>query len=372
MLLKKGDEPAVAFGRKQGLNEIRSYKIGDISSTLFHVLMTRVFDMHGLFSKKATRGLLDYIDDFKPDIVHLHNLHGYYLNLKLLFEYIAKKQIKVVWTLHDCWALTGHCSHFEYVQCDKWQNECYKCPQKSEYPKCFLFDISKKNYIFKKVLFTLPKDMIIITPSEWLKKIVKKSYLSKYEVKTINTGIDLKMFKKTDSDFKTVLGLKDKKVVLGVASPFTYKKGLNDFIKLSTLIDKRYKIVLAGLSEKQINKLPKNILGLKRMENAKEMAKLYSMSDIFLNPTKEDTFPTTILEALACGTPVITYDVGGCSEAVDNECGLLVKSNNIDGLLDAIKKVEKNSLSESDCINKAKDYNKEKQVLKTYDVYNLV
>jgi len=370
MLVEKGDEAAVAFGRKDGKSDIESYRIGSMPSTLFHLFMTRFFDMHGLWSRRATKGLIAYIDSFKPDIIHLHNLHGYYLNLELLFEYIAKKKIKVVWTLHDCWSVTGHCSHFEYVACDKWISQCEECPQKKEYPASLVFDRSKKNYSLKKKLFNLPKNMVLITPSDWLKAIIKKSYLSKYRVETIHTGIDLNVFKPSSSNMRKTLGISEKKILLGVASPFSERKGFNDFISLSKMLPDDYIIILAGLKHKQIISLPKNVLGLGRLHGAEEIAKLYSMADVFINPTKEDTFPTTILESLACGTPVITYDVGGCVEAIDKTCGIAVKKDDIDGIVTALEKIEAKPLSQENCIERAKTFEKTNQLEKIYRVYN--
>ena len=274
-----------------------------------------MFGKTGFASKHATKKLLKFLDKINPDIVHLHNIHGYYLNIELLFNYLKEKQIRVIWTLHDCWSFTGQCAFFDYVGCDKWQTECKNCPMLSEYPKSFV-DSSKWNYQKKKELFT-GLNITLVTPSKWLASLVKNSYLKVYDVKVINNGIDLNVFKPTPSNFREKYCLKDKKMILGVAGVWDRRKGLNDFIELSKLLDDNYVIVLVGLNDKQLDLLPHNIIGIKRTENQQELAGLYTTADVFFNPTYEDNYPTVNLESLACGTPVITYDTGGSPEFVD-------------------------------------------------------
>ena len=369
MLIENGDEARVAYGRKTGADAIPSIKIGNAASTLLHVAMTRIFDAHGLWSKAATRRLIKEIDTFKPDIIHLHNLHGYYLHIGMLMHAIRERNIKTVWTLHDCWAFTGHCSHFEYIGCDKWKSGCGSCPQKNEYPASKVLDCSAKNHKLKKEWFNLPKQMTIITPSDWLAGLVKQSFLRLYPVKTIHTGIDHEVFKPSESDIRQKLDLDKKIVLLGVSSIFTERKGLNDLIRLAKRLPDDYHIVLAGLTAKQMRGLPKNITALPRQRSAEDMAKLYTMADIMVNPTKEDTFPTINLEALACGTPVVTYDAGGCAEAVDESCGEVVRRDDLDGILTAVKRLGQHPIKPEQCIKRSKDFGLAKQLTRYHAVY---
>ena len=315
-LLKEGHESYVVWGRGRKSQNKNEIYMNDKIGVYYHALMSRLTGKTGFYSKKSTKRLLKKLDEIKPDIIHLHNIHGYYINIELLFNYIKKNKIKVVWTLHDCWSFTGQCPHFITKNCDKWKTGCYNCPMIHEYPKT-IKDNSKWNYKKKKELFT-NVDMTIITPSKWLSKLVKESYLNKYEVEVINNGIDTNIFKPTESNFRKKYHLENKKIILGVASTWTWKKGLYDFIELSKIIDENYQIVLVGLSKKQIKQLPNNIIGITRTENQNELAGIYSTSDIFFNPTYEDNYPTVNLEALACETPVISYDTGGCSECIDD------------------------------------------------------
>ena len=316
-LLDNGIESYVVWGRGRKSNSKYEIFMNDKVGVYYHGLYTRITDKTGFSSKRATKKLLQKLDEIKPDIIHLHNIHGYYINIEMLFNYIKKNNIKVVWTLHDCWTFTGHCTYFDMIRCDKWEKECYNCPQLNTYPISYI-DNSKWNYKKKKELF-IGLDMTIITPSEWLANLVKKSFLKEYEIKVINNGIDTNIFKPRNSDFRIKYNLENKKIILGVASEWTERKGLNDFIKLSNIIDNSTKIVLVGLNNKQIKQMPKNIIALARTKDAKELAKIYSTADVFFNPTYDDNFPTTNLEAIACGTPVITYNTGGSPECLENK-----------------------------------------------------
>jgi glycosyltransferase involved in cell wall biosynthesis len=263
-----------------------------------------------------------------------------------------------VWTLHDCWAFTGHCSYFDYVNCDKWGTGCFNCQQKHGYPKSILFDNSKRNYLKKKAAFIGVKDMTIVTPSQWLADLVKQSFLKEYEVKVINNGIDTSVFKPKDSDFKERNNLQDKKIILGVASVWSARKGLKDFIKLASEIKENYSIVLVGLDDKNKD-LPNNIVAIGKTNNVQELAEIYSAADVFVNTTYEDNFPTVNLEALACGTPVITYKTGGSVEAVTESCGLIVEQGNITTLKESIENICENNLFNSEaCVERSKNYNK--------------
>ena len=328
---KRGDEVRIAYGRKvSGSEDEKKYgvRIGTGADILYHSFATRLADRHGLASKRATAAFLKWADEFNPDLLWLHNIHGYYINYELLFEWIkSRPEMQVKWTLHDCWTFTGHCAHFTYVKCDKWKTGCEKCPQSDGYPKSSR-DNSSDNYRRKKASFTGVKNLTIIAPSNWLRELLGKSFLSEYPVEVVYNTINKEVFKPTESSFKADYGLPDKKVILGVASVWSDRKGLNDFIKLSTLIDSdAYRIVLVGLNKKQIesiNKAAPNIVALPRTSSAHELAKIYSAADVFVNPTYEDTFPTVNMEAEACGTPVITYDTGGCRETIKGETSSVV------------------------------------------------
>ena len=321
VLLQDGHECKIAYGResvpeKYGKIAVR---IGNDLDAKMHALQSRIFDNAGFGSRQATEKFIEWVKEYNPDIIHLHNIHGYYINIEVLFNYLAESNKPVVWTLHDCWAFTGHCAYFSYVKCDKWKTGCFNCPQKKRYPSSLLWDASKQNWQKKKALFTSVKNMTLVTPSKWLANEVKKSFLSNYPMKVIANGIDLDVFKPTPSDFKEKNGLVGKKIILGVASSWSECKGLKDFIELSKILDEKYKIVLVGLSGNQIKELPENVMAISRTNNVKELAEIYTAADIFFNPTYEDNFPTVNLEAQACGTPVITYRTGGSVESVPEE-----------------------------------------------------
>ncbi len=324
-LKKIGVESYVVWGR--GILSKNDFEIfmNDKLGVFYHGIYTRLTDKTGFASKIATKKLLKRLRKIKPDIIHLHNIHGYFINIEMLFNYIRKNHIKVIWTLHDCWAFTGHCSHFEYVHCEKWKTKCENCPLINKYPKSFS-DNSKWNYETKKRLFT-GLDLTIVTPSKWLANLVKQSFLKEYENLIIPNGIDTSIFKPIKSDFRKRYNLEDKKIILGVASEWTKEKGYDDFLELSEILDRETVIVLVGLNKKQLKVIPENIIGIERTENAKQLAEIYTAADIFFNPTYADNYPTTNLEALACGTPVVTYNTGGSPETIYDNCGFVVSKN---------------------------------------------
>lgn len=313
MLEENGHECFVAYGRGNSA-EPNTECVSNKLDLYHHALMTRLTDKTGFYSKGATRKLIKRIEEFQPDIVHLHNIHGYYLNIEMLFRYLKKINKPIVWTLHDCWPFTGHCAYFDMVGCNKWMKECTNCPALKEYPKS-VSDNSKENYKRKKELFTGMKELTIVTPSKWLATIVEDSFLGKYTTKVINNGIDIETFKPTYGEIREKYCLENKKVILGVASVWDKRKGLDDFIKLADCIDDETVIVLVGLTSKQIESLPGNVVGIARTESKKELAELYTLANVLFNPTYEDNYPTVNLEALACGTPVITYASGGSCES---------------------------------------------------------
>lgn len=320
---RDGHEAKIAYGRHAYVPEkYQKYavRIGSDTDVKLHAVMTRLADRHGLGSKKATEKFLKWAEEYSPDLLWLHNIHGYYLNYEMLFAWIKRHpEMEVKWTLHDCWAFTGHCSHFTYVKCFKWQSACEKCVQKNRYPASNLLDNSKENFLRKKKAFTGVKKLSIITPSKWLADIVKQSFLKEYSVEVVYNKIDTTVFRPTPSNFREKFGLADKKILLGVASTWDDRKGLYDFYKLSDMLDDRYAIVLVGLSDKQMQELPKKIIGVKRTNGQKELAEIYTAADVFVNLTYEDTYPTVNLEARACGTPVITYKTGGSPESAGED-----------------------------------------------------
>lgn len=316
-LEKEGHQCVLAYGRaKANCDDIQTIQIGTPWDYRWHGVVTRVFDRHGFASKHATKVFLKWVAEYNPDVIWLHNLHGYYINIDLLFKYLKSCKKKIYWTLHDCWAFTGHCSYFDYVGCDNWRVDCRECPQKRNYPASILISASKKNYKAKKEIFCGVDNLKIIVPSKWLEGLVKGSFLREYPVEVMHNSIDQNVFKPTPSDFKKKYHLEDKKIILGVAGVWEKRKGLEDFFKLSDILDDEYRIVLVGLDRKQINHLPKNIIGIKKTNSAKELAEIYTAADVFFNPTYEDNYPTVNLEAQACGTPVVTYNTGGAKETI--------------------------------------------------------
>ena len=340
LAILNGWDSYIAFGRRKRPSKSKTIQIGSKLGILFHGIQTRLFDRHGLGSKNATIRLVSQIKEIKPDIIHLHHLHGYYINIEILFNYLSKASIPVVWTFHDCWSITGHCTHFDYAGCDKWKSVCFDCPEKKEYPVSYLIDRSTKNYYLKKKLFTSVEKMTIVPVSKWLENIVLDSFLGKISIQTIYNGIDLSMFKPQNNEKETraKYGIGERLLILGVASPWSKRKGLNDFVNLSKHLNNDNEvIVLIGLNNKQLKQLPKNIVGLSKTENRQKLIDLYSAADLFVNPTWEDNFPTTNLEALACGTPILTYRTGGSVEAITSDTGFVVEKGDINGIINVVR-----------------------------------
>ena len=300
-----------------------------------HYAESLLFDNHGLASRCATKRVVEEIKGIKPDVIQLHCIHGYYLNYKILFEYLNATNIPVVWTFHDCWAFTGHCAHFVTAGCDKWKIECYNCPLKTDYPKS-LIDNSRSNYNLKKRLFSSNKNLHIVAVSNWLADLTRQSFLKDKDINVIHNGVDLIRFSPKKVQ-KT-----ERFRVLGVSGVWYKDKGLYDFYKLRELLDKdEYEIVMIGLTSEQIKELPDGIIGIERTTSVSELAEYYSSADVFVNPTYADSFPTVNMEALACGTPVITYNTGGSPEIIDELSGYVVEQGDIPNLVAAIEIVYK-------------------------------
>lgn len=338
-LTAQGHEVKIAYGRETVSEKYQKYavKIGTDIDQKLHGIRTRLLDEHGFGSKKATEIFLKWADKFNPDMVWLHNIHGYFINIEMLFAWIKKRpEMQVKWTLHDCWAFTGHCSYFTMVKCEQWKTHCSYCVQKKRYPSSFLKDNCKENFDRKKAAFTDVKKMTLITPSRWLADLVKQSFLGEYPVKVHYNTIDTTVFKPTPSDFRERNHLQEKKIILGVASVWDERKGLNDFIKLSELIDNRYAIVLVGLNETQIKQMPEKIIAISRTNNTKELAEIYTAADVFFNPTYEDNYPTVNLEAEACGTSVVTYRTGGAPETIHRNDSAVIEVGAVETLLNIV------------------------------------
>lgn len=331
----------IAYGRNPGYSNSNLIRIGDVFDCYWHVLKTRLFDKHGLGSKKATIQFVEEIKKISPDIIHLHNIHGYYLNYSILFKYLFEANIPIVWTLHDCWSFTGHCPYFDFVNCNKWKFQCGNCIQRKKYPVSWFTDRSKLNYVEKKKSFNQPGNLTLVPVSNWLNNLLKCSFLSNNDSVVIHNGIDLDTFYPRSS-IKDKLGLQNRFVILGVANIWEERKGLDDFIQLSREVTSDVIIILIGLSKKQMRVIPPNIIGVERTDSVNQLAEFYSSADIFLNLTKEDNFPTTNIEALACGTPVLTYRTGGSVEAVTPEVGFVVDQGDIGSILAAIQVVKTN------------------------------
>lgn len=345
--------------------------IGSRITRNIHLQLAKLTGFNGCFSILVTWRFLKKVNKIKPDIVHLHNLHNCYINLPLLFKYIKRHNIKTIWTLHDCWTFTGQCPHFAMAKCDKWKTGCHSCKQYKEYPQSNV-DRTKTMYRLKKNWFTGVNDMMIVTPSQWLADLVKQSFLRDYMVKVINNGIDLSVFKPTESDFRQKYNLQDKYMVLGVASPWGKRKGLDVFSELAKRLDDRYRIVLVGLSKEQKESLPPNMIGLERTANQTELAEIYSAADVFANPTREDNFPTVNIEALACGAPVVTFNTGGSPEMLDKNCGSVTDCDDIDAFEKEIRRIcEDKPYSRENCLKRAKQFDmndKFEEYVRLYDV----
>lgn len=362
--IRHGWESYIAYGRYCNPSQSHLIKIGTKSDPYLHYVHQRIFDDEGLCSKNATRQLIKTIKDLGPDIVQLHNIHDHYLNYRLLFEYLNRTDIKVVWTFHDCWAFTGHCFHFVTKNCKRWKTQCYGCPLQHEYPKTLL-DHSDENFSLKKNLFTKNKNLTIVACSEWMAQFVRESFLQDKPLYVIHNGVDLDIFKakpneKVQKMFK----------VLAVSNVWNKDKGIDDILTLRNLLPEDYTMTIVGLNEKQLKKLSFGIKGIQRTQNVQELVKLYSEAAVLINPTYADTFPTVNLEALACGTPVITYRTGGSPEAIDKKTGVVVEQGDVNGLVEAIYRMKENPLSSADCRKRAEEcFDKDKCFEKYVELY---
>lgn len=343
VLLKSGYRSIIAAAYTEKSSSSEVIQVGYEIDRIFHGIRTRLFDRHGFGSKNTTRQFITVLENLNPEIIHLHNIHGYYLHIGILIDYLKDKGTPLVWTFHDCWPFTGHCAYFDSVSCIKWQSQCSACPMKHGYPQSWLIDNSRDNFTRKRKLFTgLPK-MILVSPSQWLADHLHKSFLSSYDIRVINNGVDLSKFRPADSSHVKERFKLSSKYIIGVAGIWNSRKGLEDFIKLRGLLKQDIDIVLVGLTPGQINKLPGGIIGIAKTDSIEELAALYSGAEVFVNPTYVDNFPTVNIESLACGTPVITYNTGGSPEAIDENTGVVLKKGDIAGIVKALDTVTRSA-----------------------------
>lgn len=330
-------------------------------------LKSRLLGNYGFNSKRATQKILYELDMINPDIVHLHNIHGHDCNLEMLFSYFKENKTKLIWTFHDCWAFTGYCPHFTMMKCDKWRTRCLKCVQSREYS--LFFDKSNELFEKKKQLFE-EIDLTIVTPSRWLADLVKQSFLKEHTVKVINNGIDLSIFKPSESNFRQKYGLENKKIVLGVSFGWNERKGGDVFVDLARRLSEDYQIVLVGTDDKVDKKLPSNIISIHRTQNQQELAGIYSAADVFVNPTREENYPTVNMEAIACGTPVVTFRTGGSPEMIDNVCGMITEPDNIDALINSIvASCDKGLFLTENCTLRAADFDENRRYQEYLNMY---
>lgn len=372
--LEKGWRSIIAYGRQSKQSNSELIKIGNTFDFYYHIAGTRLFDKHGLMSAKATQKFVAQLESIKPDIVHLHNIHGYYLNYPILFDYLKRNKISVVWTLHDCWAFTGHCGHFIRVNCERWKTQCHNCPLTQGYPESWWTDRSEKNYILKKNIFSGLENLHIVTVSQWLANMAQQSFLGTHPIQCIYNGIDIETFKYRNCKENVCHKLripKEKHILLGVSNVWPDSKGLPDYLKLRTCLDDNYVIVLVGLDKKKISSLPQGIIGLERTKDVLELVNLYSSADAVLSLSSAETFGLTIAEGMACGTPGIVYNNTSQPELITNETGAIVDQGDIKGLANTIISICKNKGHfQSACrLRVEKYFNNIEQYKKYYDLY---
>jgi len=369
VLKSEGIECKIAAAREKVYAEADSIRIGSKVGVYMNALKARLLDNEGFNAVRDTQRLIQQIKEYNPDIIHLHNLHGYYINVEILFDYLRQCGKPIVWTLHDCWAMTGHCAYFEAAKCNQWKTACINCTQLKTYPVSVGAGRVGKNYALKQKCFSGIENLTIVTPSAWLAEYVKQSLLSEYDVKVIHNGISLQQFSGKKGSFIERHNLQGKRILLGVAQVWNERKGFNDFLKLAEMLNDEFKIVLVGLSQKQINELPSSILGIERTNSVEELAEIYSSSDIFVNFTYEDNFPTVNIESLACGTPVLTYKTGGSPEAIDDTCGWVVEQGDLHSAVQIIKNMQDKSRYTESCIKRSKKFDRDARYREYIELY---
>lgn len=342
LAMMQGWESVIAYGRWANPSQSQLYHIGSMTDERWHGVAARLLDNQGLMSRGATARLIAFINNYRPTLIHLHNIHGYYLNYPMLFEYLSQTRIPVVWTLHDCWSFTGHCAHYMYVGCNKWQTHCRHCPQKGAYPKSLFLDRSARNFERKRRAFTSVPQLTLVPVSRWLEEQLRCSFMNGLPMCRISNGIDTSVFRPVNSDkmIKERYGIPSNKyLVLGVASNW-YHKGLEDLIALRHLLPDNYSIAVVGVNAKEARRVEaQGLVAIDRTDNVLELASLYTLADVYCNPTWEDSFSITNLEAMACGTPVVTYRTGGSPESITPQTGYVVACGDVDGMAHAVQNI---------------------------------
>lgn len=352
---KRGVECYFLYACGKAPKERSIIKCGAEWEHYLHAAEARTLDRDGLGSVMATKRLISEIKRLEPDVVNLHNLVCYSFHIPMLFSFLREQGIRVVWTLHDCWAFTGHCISFESIGCYKWKTGCGNCPGKKEYPASLFFDRSGKNLKEKKASIEPMERLTLVTPSQWLKDTVAQTFLSGFPVERIPNGIDCTVFSPQTSQIREKYGIsKDQTVLLCLTSRWTKNKGLSYISELAEMPETQdCKIVVIGNTAKDGNVLSSRILAIPRTENRQELAAWYSLADIFVNPSTADNFPTVNLEALACGTPVVTFPAGGSSEAAGNEAGVVASEISAPALWRAIVGCKERNISAEVCRQRA-------------------
>lgn len=353
-------------------NRPNAFKMASDLQVRMEAVKAHLFGDYGFHSDRETSAIIRKLEEWKPDIVHLHNIHGHDCNLEKLFGYLREKKTRIIWTFHDCWAFTAYCPHFTFAQCEQWKTGCSRCPQRKQYS--WVWDRSARLYQKKRELFQ-NQNMTIVTPSRWLGELVKESFLGEYHVAVINNGIDLSVYRPTPSDFRRTHGIpEEKKMVLGVAYRWDRRKGIDVFIQLAKQLEpEKYQIVLVGTDAEVDKLLPDSVLSIHRTDSQVDLARIYTAADVFVNPTREDNFPTVNLEALACGTPVATFRTGGSPEAIDKTCGCVVEVDDVEALVETVVHTCENAPHASDaCVLHAKAFDKEERYLEYLTVYRKI
>ncbi len=371
LVRENGGESFVAYGYGNS-PEPNSYCINSNLGKKLSIMQTRFLGKHGFYNKKATKKLVRWIQSVNPDIIHLHNLHGHYINVKILFDYLKKANKPVVWSLYDCWSFTGHCAHFDFCGCDKWKTACSNCEQKKKYPQSMIFDRSRAGYTAKKSAFTGVDNMTIVVPSKWLGSKLKESFLCDYKTELIPSGIDLSAFTPTQSDLREKYNLTDKKIVLAVASQWVINKGIEYANRLAEILPSDYQLVLIGSKVEEYPNYSEKILHINKTENITELAKWYTTADVLIITTLQETQGLTSVEALSCGTPVVTFNSGGTPEALDDTCGIVVEKCDVEAMKQAIEHIVTNPMNftQSACIERSKQYDKNEKLKLYIDLYN--
>ena len=371
-LVKNGDEAYFAY---QTTNEDveNGYLVGGKFSWKFHALYARMFGKQAYASKRATKKFLKWIDEIQPDVVHFHNLHSNYIHLNMLCDYLAKKNIPVVITMHDCWYFTGKCTHYIAVKCDKWQTSCGKCPlNKSEQPSLF-FDCTSKVLQDKTEHLLKLNNLTLVGCSEWIAAEARKSKLSSTNIQVIYNGVDTSIFTPHDSEIRKELGIESNFVVLGMADKWYAEQNREIVEKIIAHQDENTKIVIVGCKEEQTKYSERfnNVIPLGYITDRNRLSDIYASADVFVNLTRADTLPTVNMESICCGTPVITFDCCGSPELVDKACGFVVEEGNINQLLACIEKIKSEPLC-FDVQKQQKRFDKNECYKKYLDIYKSV